>query len=124
MLDNARAGDLPEVYADIEALRFHGLLEGVDAAAGLVHELEHFLVGERREIGHLAIGADEDMAAVVGKGVEDRVTRLAAVDDVVREVVARLRDAGENRFFRARFFGTEDVIDTPRGDERFHGGGR
>ena len=47
-----------EVDADVEAVGFHHLRERVLAAAGELHQIGQFLVGQTVQVGRLLVGHD------------------------------------------------------------------
>jgi hypothetical protein len=89
VIGDAGAGDAAEVEADVEAVGFHDLGEGVLAAAGEDHEVGEFRFGEVVEVRGLTVRDDEEMAAVVGIGIEQREAGAIAGDDMVGDVVVR-----------------------------------
>ena len=87
MAGNAGAGGSAEVEPDIETVRLHGLAKGVGHPVDEGPEIGGLLGGEGGEVVHLAVGADHEVAEVVGKTVEDGKGGLGAGEDEVSGVV-------------------------------------
>lgn len=117
MFNDAGAGNLAEIDADIESLGFHDGSDGVLAASQELHEFEEFLIVEIVPIGGLPVRNDHEMAAVVRVCVEEGVAGAAPGDDVIGFVIGRLGDAGEERLIADGRLGAQDVVDAPRGVE-------
>src|SRR5207244_9865662 len=71
MLDDAGAGDLAQVNADVESVRFHHLCQGVLATAGQKHEVPQLLIGEVVEVGSLFVRHGHQVSAGVGVSVQE-----------------------------------------------------
>jgi hypothetical protein len=116
VLENSRASNFAEVDADVEAVGFHELGEGVLATASEFHQIGHLFVGEAIHVTDLFVGNDHQVAASVGVSVEQSVTSAVASDDKVGFVIVGLGDLGEQAFGGGGFWG-ENVFDSPWGVE-------
>jgi hypothetical protein len=123
VIGDSGASDAAEVDADVEAVGFHDLGEGILTPAGKDHEVGEFGFGEVVEVRGLTVRDDEEMAAVVGIGIEKCEAGSIAGDDMVGDIVIGLGDAREEGGVARRGFGGEDVLDSPGSVEDFHGGG-
>ena len=121
MFRNARAGNLAQIDADVEAVGFHHRRQRVDATARELPQIRQFLLRQAVQVGDLFVRHDQQMSAVVGIGIEQGETGAVAHDDAVRLVVIGLRDAGEQAGVEL-WLGREDVFNPPRCVQRFHGG--
>src|SRR5262249_30086257 len=59
------------------------------------------------------------MASGIRKGVEQRITRSIARNDIVGFVIIGLRDTSEQAFHQRRF-GRQDILQAPGSMQRFH----
>ena len=115
---HARAGGGAEVEADIEALWLHRLAESPGHAIHQGPEVGGLLVGECREVVHLAVGADHEVAKVVGKAVEDGEGGFGAGEDKVSRIIRGVGQSAKKIF--TGFFLAGDIAVAPRGPEVFH----
>lgn len=123
VFDDAGSGHPAEVESDIESIGAQGLAQGIHAAAGQLHQFEHFVVGEIGEVGDLAVGNDHEMAAVVGVIIEQGIARPAAGEHEVGFVLGGFGDLSEHRGLVGGCFGGADILDAPRRVELVHVGG-
>src|SRR5207247_518946 len=65
---------------------------------------------------------DHEMTPVVRVVVQQGVAGAVAGDDMVRLVIVRLVDLCEQADVRRRWFGRQNVLDSPRCVETFHAG--
>jgi hypothetical protein len=84
-----RAGDPALVHPDVEAHRSRGPGECGEGGLGHRRELGGLLVGEVDVEGDVPIGADEQVARVVGEEVHDDEAQLTASDDQPFDVAAQ-----------------------------------
>ena len=85
---HAGSGDLSLVHPDVVALGSGGLLQRPDGRFGEGCELHRLVVAEIDIERHVPVGADEDVAGIVGKEIHHDIAVLAAVDDESLVVVA------------------------------------
>ena len=120
MLHDASPGGLAEVDPDVEAVRFHDGPQGGQAALDQFHQVQQLFIDQLGEVADLSVGHNHEVAAVVRIVVEQGEAAAVARDHVVSDIVVRLGDLGEEADFRGRWFGRQDVLDSPRGVETFH----
>src|SRR5699024_9507489 len=78
---DAGPGDGPLVHAQVESVRAG---HGADDPHGLLRELGELnglVLGQIRVVGHMTVGADEQVSGIVRVEVEHREHRLTAADD-------------------------------------------
>src|SRR5690606_20719303 len=78
---DARAGDLAEVHADVEALGAAGLAQRAQRPLGELAQLDDLGRGQLVVAGDVPVGHDHQVAGVVGVEVQHRVDDLAPGDD-------------------------------------------
>src|SRR6266487_4272402 len=83
-------------------------------------QVQQLFIDQLGEVADLSVGHNHEVAAVVRIVVEQGEAAAVARDHVVSDIVVRLGDLGEEADFRGRWFGRQDVLDSPRGVETFH----
>jgi hypothetical protein len=97
---DAGARDVTEVHAHVEPLGAAGVAQRLEGALGELGQLGRLAVVQFGVVGHVPIGADHQVAGVVGIKVQHRVDDRAAGDDQPFLVV-ELRDPAERAGLRA-----------------------
>ena len=95
------AGALPEIQADVEALRLDRVTQQALGVFREFPQFQFFAVGQRAQIGHFAIRHDHHVPDRVRVAVHDQESVLAARDDEMRGIVAGLRGFEEEVGCRA-----------------------
>jgi hypothetical protein len=114
VLLDPRARGAAQVYPDVEAVGMVEILHHVQAEGQKLLETQQFLVGKVPQIRHVAVGDDEEMAAVVGVFVHhDESPFPAHKDEIFFVLLGRAVQAvaKDTPVFRFRI----DVGHAPRG---------
>ena len=87
MFRDAGAGGGTEVDADVEAFWLHDSAESIGHPVDEGPEVGRFLGGKRSQIVHLTVGADEDVAEVIGVSVKNGERGFRSGEDEVGGVI-------------------------------------
>ena len=83
MIHNARASGCAQVHSDIEALRFHLILHGLNGALQAGLKIQERLVVQRGQVVGVLKRNHHEMPAVVGILIENREAMSRSVKDIV-----------------------------------------
>lgn len=92
VLRNTGAGGGAKIEPNVKPLRLHGLAECIGHAVDQGPEIGGLLRGEESEVVDLAVGADHEMAEVVGVTIQDGKGCLGTAQDKMSGIVGTLGD--------------------------------
>ena len=95
VLGKSRACDLADIYAYVQPLRLHFLLQDIHRCLGELHEITQLVDGQIVNVSYVSVRHHEQMAVVIRVKIHDDEGVLPAIENVVLAVVILLQFLAE-----------------------------